>query len=474
MPQQGPVRDDSGGPVRRADVDLGLALDRSSTRALPDQLEHALREMVACGELPAGTRLPSTRSLAAQLAVSRGVVVEAYDRLQRQGVLTTRQGAAVRVAEGVDGPPRGASEAPALPAHDPYTLRLHPALVPPATFDRRAWRGLLRRALEEVSDDALRSTSHLGLPELRTAVVAQLARSRGVIAQPERVVVTSGVTHALQLLAPLLRGRGPVAVEEPGFLLHRATLAGAACELRPVPVDRDGIDVDALARSDARTVLLTPAHQMPLGYPLAADRRRELLRWARDTDALIVEDDYDGELRYDRQSVRALQALDPERVIYLGTTSKVLSPALRIGWIVAPSSQLAGIHLLATIAGATPGTLDQAALALALSTGAFDRSVARLRRRCTAQRQAMNAALAAALPHLRREGVEAGLTLTLRAPGLQASQVMACAELQRVELFAVQSGDDALVIVGFGDVHESRATDAAERVAAILQAAAQS
>lgn len=464
MSAPGPVDGQPSGPVRGREIDLGLTVDRASGVALPDQLESGIRAMVVRGELRAGARLPSTRGLAASLGVSRGVVVEAYDRLQRQGVLQTSQGAPVRVAAGVEpvAPPVAAPAAPDV------ALRLHPALVPPATFDRRAWRSALRRVLESVADDELRATDHRGRPELRAAVIEQIARSRGVSAGADAVLITSGVSHALTILAPLLAARGPVAVEEPGFLLHRGLLAALGCDVRPVSIDDHGIDVDALAATGARTVLLTPAHQMPLGQPMPAERRAALLQWVRASDGLILEDDYDGELRYDRRSVRALQALDPARVVYLGTTSKVLSPAVRIGWIVAPPALSDAIAMAAATIGGTPGTLDQAALADALRTGAFDRSVARLRRRCAVQRAALVAALAARAPDLGVHGVEAGLMVAVRARATDPVAVMQAAQARRTELYAVPHGPDALLLVGFGDVHESRAEAVAATLAEIV------
>ncbi len=415
-----------------------MAVDRTRGTPLPDQLEAEIRGMVGRGELQPGARLPSTRRLAQALGVSRGVVVEAYDRLQRQGLLLIQQGAPVRVAaEVLGGAARVGPAPPARPAPTDPVVRLHPALVPSATFDRRAWRSALRTALEHATDDELRATEHHGHPQLRAAIVEQIARSRGVVAHAEHVVITSGVSHALTLLSALLRVRGPVAVEDPGFLLHRGLLAALGCELRPIPIDDQGMDIDALERSDARTVLLTPAHQMPLGQPMSAERRAALLRWVRSRDGLILEDDYDGELRYDRRSVRALQALDPDRVLYLGTTSKVLSPAIRIGWVVAPTDLLPAITATAAVLGGGPGNLDQVALATIVRSGAFDRAVGRLRRRCAAQRAALVAALGEHAPQLTVHGVQAGLMLALRAPATDPAAVMASAQRRRVELYAV-------------------------------------
>lgn len=455
--------------MRRRETDLGIAVDRSSGRPLPDQLELAIRDLVATGALVSGARLPSSRALAEQLAVSRGVVVEAYDRLSRQGVLEVRQGAAPRISA-APAPVPPSTGTPPAPQPTPR-WRLHPALVPPGTFDRRAWRTLIRRALEEATDEELRSVDPVGLPRLRAALAEQLARSRGIVATPDRIAITSGVTHGLALLAPLLIGRGPVAVEQPGFAIHQGTLAALGCELRPIPTDRDGIDIDALAASGARSVLVTPAHDMPRGTPMSAERRAALLRWAAAADGLVLEDDYDGELRYDRRSVRALQGAGPDHVLYLGTTSKVLSPAIRVGWLIAPPAVAPGLSLLTTFGGGQPSTLEQVALAIAMRDGAFDRSVARLRRTAAARRAALVAALASALPEASVEGVPAGLAISLRVPGITAMALMAAAPTAGIEVYPVQDGPDVIVPVGVGDVHESAATQAAQALADAVLAA---
>jgi GntR family transcriptional regulator / MocR family aminotransferase len=471
MTAPGPVGSEFGGPVRRAETDLGIAIDRSAGPPLPDQLERAIREMIVAGQLVGGAKLPSTRALAAHLDLSRGTVVEAYDRLQRQGLLDVRQGAAPRVAEGAPAP--RAPTAETLPSAAPprRNVRLHPALVPPGTFDRSAWRAAIRRALADSSEDDLRRVESDGLPALRRTLVEQIARSRGIAAAPDHLIITAGVTHALTLLAPVLRARGPVAVEDPGFAIHQGVLASLGCELRHVPADADGIDVDALAASGAASVLVTPAHQMPLGQPLSAERRAALLAWAARTDALVVEDDYDGELRYDRRSVRALQAAAPERVIYLGTTSKVLSPAVRIGWMIAPAAQLPGLRGLAAIMGGQPGLVDQAALEQLMRDGGFDRSVARLRRRCIAQRAAFVDALAVHSPSLEVEGVAAGLAVSIRARNVDAVALLTAAGALDLELYPVPDGPDVVIPAGFGDVHEARARDAADLLALAVERA---
>ena len=470
-----------GAGVRRRVVDLGLAIDRDASLPFPDQLERSLADLVARGELAPATSLPSSRALAADLGVSRGVVVEAYDRLLRQGVLVSQPGGAVRVSPSLPEVDAAAlqalaDDAQALEQASPaFDLDLHPASTPIGTFDRRAWGAALRLALRDAPEADLASLDAAGLPGLREALVAQLARSRGVVTTAAQLAITGGVTDALRGLTPLLTARGGrVAVEDPGFGVHRATLIGGGIELVPVHADQHGIDVEALAAADVCAVLVTPAHQMPLGVPLSPDRRAALVDWARANDAWLIEDDYDGELRYDRRGVRSLHGLAPDRVVYLGTTSKVLSPAIRVGWMVVPPALQAEAFAWRHTLGGAPSNLVQAALAEYLRSGAFDRGLARMRRRCAAARSALVAAITEAVPQVTIEGVEAGLHLSVRVAGLEPWRIVVAAQTQGVQLFATDDGPDAIALVGFGLIEPAAAPAVAERLARVIAAARES
>ncbi|MBO9533440.1 MAG: PLP-dependent aminotransferase family protein [Solirubrobacteraceae bacterium] len=457
---------DAGGTDRRRVVDLGLALDRESRLPLPDQLERQLRQLLRRGELSAGAVLPSSRALASDLGVSRGIVVEAYDRLLRQGLLISQPGGAVRASSALHSTEPAAAGDAALPEPAVFALDLHPAGTPIGTLDRRAWGGALREVLRTATEAELASLDRAGLLSLREALVEQLSHSRGVVAVPEQVVVTSGVSDALRGLAPLLAQRGGrVAVEDPGFGLHRATLIGSGLDLVPVHADAGGIDVAGLeAHDDLAAVLVTPAHQMPLGVPLTPARRAALVDWSRRTGAWILEDDYDGELRYDRQGVRSLHGVAPDRVIYLGTTSKVLSPAIRVGWAVVPPELVEEVLAWRLPLGGAPSNLVQAGLAAFLRSGGFDRGVARLRRRCASHRAAIAAALTDALPDLEHVGVEAGLQIALRVPDIEPWRLIMAGLERGVQLFATDDGPDALLLIGYGAIEPA----AAPRVAAVV------
>ncbi|MEV7077593.1 PLP-dependent aminotransferase family protein [Streptomyces sp. NPDC093516] len=412
-------------------VDLHL---EPSGPGLRKGLTDALREAVRSGRLAPGTRLPSSRSLAADLGIARNTVAGAYADLVAEGWLTARQGSGTRVATGMSAPPARpwgrtavpqarTAPRPLAPARPAYDLR--PGSPDLASFPRAEWLKAARRALDAAPYHALDYGDPRGRPELRTALAGYLARARGVRADPERIVVCGGCAHGLRLLGAVLRARGArtVAVESYGLDVHWRLLADAGLRTVPLPFDHRGTDPGALTGADA--VLLTPAHQFPMGVPLHRDRRSAVVDWARRTGGLVLEDDYDGEFRYDRQPVGALQGLDPDRVVYLGTASKSLAPGLRLAWAVLPPDL---VEEVAAAKGGvdTCGVLDQLTLAEFLTSGAYDRHVRATRLRYRRRRDALVAAVAARAPEARVTGIAAGLHVLLRLPpGTEQSVVQA-------------------------------------------------
>ena len=298
--------------MNRTSPELLLRLDRDGA-ALRAQLEDQLRDAVRCGRLGPGVALPSSRALARELGVSRGVVVEAYAQLAAEGYLVASQGAPTRVSEAASpGPgaaPAGAGERP--PRFDFRTGRPDVSLFP-----RSAWLASLRRALRDAPDVRLDYGDPRGAPELRAALARYLGRVRGVACDPERVVVTSGMAQGMALFARALTAAGAhrMAMEDPSSAPGRAQLAANGLEIVPIPVDEDGLRTAALEDARADCVMVTPAHQFPLGVVLAPERRAALLDWAGRAGAVVLEDDYDAEYRYDRQPVGAVQGLAPELV----------------------------------------------------------------------------------------------------------------------------------------------------------------
>jgi GntR family transcriptional regulator / MocR family aminotransferase len=447
--------------------DLLVVLDRKDRRALRVQLEEQLRDGVRSGRLHAGTALPSTRALAVELGVARGVVVEAYGQLVAEGFLVARRGSATRVARVAP----AAAPAPAPAARlAPARFDLRPESADRGAFPRRAWLAASRRALAAAADADLGYGSWAGAPALRSALAAYLGRARGVVAEPDHIVVTAGITQAIALLARLLYERGArrVIVEEPGFWPHRTILQRAGLELALAEVDERGLRTDALP--SAAAALVTPAHQMPTGAVLAPERRAALVDWATTHDALVVEDDYDGEYRYDREPVGALQGLGGGRVVYLGSTSKTLAPALRLGWMVLPGA-LAGA--VADERGWTDGgspVLDQLALAAFIERGELDRHLRRMRLRYRRRRDRLVAALGRYLPEAQVGGAAAGLHVTVAlSPGADVDAVVARASARGVAVFAAQHAGRPLLLVGYANIAEASIEPAVRALAAAVR-----
>jgi GntR family transcriptional regulator/MocR family aminotransferase len=415
-------------PPSALGIDLHLELSGPGLRA---GLTDALREAVRTGRLVPGTRLPSSRALAADLGVARNTVADSYAELVAEGWLTAQQGSGTRVAKRAE--PR--KPAPATPRAVPAQLRPTYGLLPGTPdlgeFPRTQWLAAARRALTAAPHDAFGYGDALGRVELRTALADYLARARGVYAEPERVVICSGFHHGLMLMAQALRARGvrAVAVESYGLDVYRDLLTSAGLHIPPLYVDERGARTGDLARArGVGAVLMTPAHQYPTGVALHPDRRTAAVDWARATGGLILEDDYDGEFRYDRQPVGALQGLDPERVVYFGTASKSLAPGLRLAWMVLPEELVPEIVAAKGHIDYMSSALEQLTLAEFIASGAYDRHVRSMRLRYRRRRDELVAALAQRAPGIRVTGMAAGLQAVLELPrGTERSVVQAAA-----------------------------------------------
>jgi GntR family transcriptional regulator / MocR family aminotransferase len=448
-----------------------VSIDRGGGGLLRAQIERQLRDAVRGGTLHAGTPLPSTRVLARQLGVARGVVVEAYAQLAAEGYLMTRQGAPTRVAP-IAAARRSERRRAAAPPPPRYDLR--PSVPDLSAFPRRAWLAAERRALARLPDAALDYPEMHGAEALRLALASYLGRARGLVAEPSRIVITTGTLQSVGLLANVLRARGieRIALEQPGFYIHRALLRRRGLTVVPVPVDADGVVVERLP--DVRAVLVTPAHQMPLGGVLSAGRRAALLEWAECRDAVVIEDDYDGEFRYDREPVGALQGLAPERVAYLGSASKVLAPAVRVGWTVLPSwLQRAMAEEKAWDDAGTPLT-PQLALADMIERGEVDRHLRRVRPAYRRRRDALLAGLERLFPGVRVMGVAAGLHVAVRLAELvDEPALVQRAAGHGVALFAFRdrAAQASTLLLGYANVPEPSIEPALRELRAAFDAA---
>jgi GntR family transcriptional regulator/MocR family aminotransferase len=456
-----------------SDLELLLALDRQSTDPLHRQLERALRSAVREGRLEAGSTLPSTRSLASQLGVSRGVVVESYEQLVAEGYLVSQPGGATRVARAAAAAPasRGVPESPA------YRYDFRPGRPDVTEFPRGVWLGALRRALQTAPSERLTYGAGHGMPELRTALAAYLNRVRGTAADVARIVIATGFAQGLALTARALAATGArcIAVEDPTDPEYRASIEAAGLRWIAVPVDDEGLLVDRLAATDADAVVVTAAHQYPTGGVLPPERRAALVDWAEARGATIVEDDYDAEFRYDREPIGAIQGLRPDRVVYAGSASKILAPGLRLGWLVVPEWLVQPIASAKFAADMGSAALDQLAFADVIERGELDHHLRRMRPIYRSRRDAILAALARHLPDLRPTGASAGLHVLAWLPeadDLDERAILAAADSAGIGIAGVSArriapGPSGLVF-GYGAIDEAAIEPGIRRLAEVI------
>ncbi len=401
------------------------------------QIETSIREAIRAGRLSRGSSLPPSRALAADLGVSRGVVVEAYQQLTAEGYLASQSGGYTRVAAG-PAPPAAAlrQERAPRPAID-----LSYGRADVSSFPRAAWLRSIRAALADAPNEVFGYLSGRGVPQLRTAMAEYLNRVRGTVADPEQMVICTGYAQGVTLLMGVLAARGAkrLALEDPSSNDDALPAARAAgLDVVGIPVDGDGIRVDALRDSGADAVILTPSHQWPTGSVLSARNRAAVIRWAAERGAIIVEDDYDAEYRYDRTPVGSVQGLAPEHVVYAGSASKTLAPGLRLGWFVLPAHLTEPMAAAKIAADRGSAAMEQMALADFVTRGEFDRHLRRMRPVYRRRRDVLLAALARHLPRLEPDGVSAGLHLvTWLPPHLDEAAVVAAARRAGVGLDAV-------------------------------------
>ena len=446
--------------------ELLLRLDRGSAQPLRAQLETGLREAIRDGRLQGGERLPSSRELARELGISRGLVQECYSQLLSEGYLTSHAGSATRVAAGARTAPAGPARRPAAPPR--LIADFRDAVPDLAGFPRGDWVWATREACASVATADLDYGDPHGSAVLRTVLAGYLRRVRAAAADPGQMIVSTGFAQGINLVLRALAQAGArcAAFEDPGYgraetdeTLRAATAMGL--RVAHVPVDGLGIDVTALEASRAQVAVVTPAHQSPTGVVLAARRRHALVDWARRNDAFIVEDDYDSEFRYDKEPVGVLQGLAPDRVFTIGTASKALTPAVRLGWVLAPPSLADAVAEEKRISDRGSSTLDQLALAALLESGRYDRHLRRMRAVYARRRATLIAALARHAPAVRLTGLAAGFHAVAHLPAAADERaVVAAARERHVGLYGMggyRATDGAAppqLVLGFGAVSE--------------------
>ena len=458
-------------------VEILLDLDTRRGRQRRS-LRESLRAAIQDGRIVPGSRLPSSRALADSLGLSRGVVTDTYDQLALEGYLEIAPRAAPVIAEVR---PRDACP-PDPPAR---TWRFDFTATAPdlSLFPRSVWRRALEVALHDAPDDALDYGDHRGRIELREALAAYLGRVRGVRVQPERIVVTQGFSQGLDLICRALVARGAttVAVENPSLEHLWATVEAAGLRLVGIPMDEHGPSLDALDRVRPDAFVVSPAHQYPSGQVMAPERRTSLVAWARDRGALLIEDDYDAEFRYDRMPIGALQGLDPERVIHAGTASKTLAPGLRLGWLSVPADLMQPVVAVKHLADSGSPAIEQLAFAHLLERGEYERQVARARAAYRLRRDRLITALAAHLPEAPPRGIAAGVHLLLPLPDhVDDGRISAAAEHAGIRLAPLSptylpgaergSTPDRGLLLGYSRLTPTRIDEAVAALAGVIRA----
>jgi GntR family transcriptional regulator / MocR family aminotransferase len=466
-----PVERTNSGPA----ADLLIELRRDRRVPLHRQIETSIRDGIRSGRLQLGTPLPPTRTMAAQLGVSRGVVVEAYQQLVAEGYLTSRPGGYTRVAVG----PESLRKRTRPVSEQVMAIDFGYGRADVSSFPRTAWLRSIRRVLTATPDERFGYLSGRGVPELCEVLAEYLNRVRGASADPESIVLCNGYAQGIALIVQVLARSGArrLALEDPSSgddALPAAIEAGL--EVVGIPVDERGVRVDALERSDADAVVLTPSHQWPMGGVLSAESRAAILRWAKRTGALIIEDDYDAEYRYDRPPIGSMQGLAPDQVVYAGTASKTLAPGLRLAWLVLPRHLIDDVAAAKILADRGSPALDQLAFADFLSRGEFDRHLRRMRPVYRRRRDALLKALGERLPDFEPTGIAAGQHLvTWLPPDLDEAAVVEAAARCGVGVYGVapyriSSEGPGGLIFGYATLNERLIAEGVEILADVVTA----
>ena len=455
--------------------EASLWLERRPRESLRACLERTLREAIKEGSLRAGVELPASRQLATQLGVSRGVTSDAYGELEAQGYLQVSPRRPPVVAEVPSGALKAA--APLPPPQPPAKFDMTPTTPDVTLFPRREWSAALTAAVRDAPAGALDYGPFEGDFSLRAKLADELGRTRGVICDPSQIIIVQGTTQGVDLALRVMEDRGAtrVAVEDPSNDRPHDQIRGLGLHLAAQPVDDEGMIVDEL---EADVAIVAPAHQFPTGAVLSGARRRALLKWSRETQGIVIEDDYDAEFRYDREPVRALHGLHPEGVVYIGTVSKTLAPALRLAWVVLPESLVAEASATKRLLDGASPTLEQLAFARMLDRGDYQRHIRRARTVYRARRDRLVAALAKHLPELTVSGVSAGLHVLLNLPpGVDDRELERAARdagiaLEALTRYTIQDRGRRGLLLGYGRIHETAIPAAIAKLTPVLNALA--
>lgn len=449
-----------------------FALESNDSTPLFKQLYNQIREKILSGSLPADSKLPSIRDLAENLSISRNTVDGAYQELFAEGYIYSkpRSGYFVSSLDREAAPKALATKArypgPSLRRTPIYKYDFHPARLDQASFPTRLWRKFFNECLRENPRQLSQYCDPQGEPGLRVSIQSYLERSRGVVCDPEQIVVTAGFQHSLGIVANVLKkDHSIVAVENPGYPLTGAIFRNHSYSIIPVPVRPDGIDLDVLKTGKSTIVYVTPSHQLPLGYVMPVANRLKLIEWAETSGKFILEDDYDSELRYHGKPIPSLQGLRPGgNIVYFGTFSKILSPALRVSYVVLPRSLLASYSCLFQDYFSSVSQLEQRTLAKFMEQGHWDRHIRRMRTIYKMKHDTIIRAINEQFGSLAFiDGQGAGLHVVLQLPGVpgREAQIINRAQKKGIHLFpfsktcASGDTDNTKLILGFGGMTAS-------------------
>ena len=463
---------------------IWIDIDRTSAKPLIRQVFEQIRALILSGKLKAGDRLPSTRSLASELAISRIVVMEAYEQLIAEGYVDSRQGSGTTVAAGIDTllahvpPTPPSNRAPSGSSRTDGLIDFRFGIPAVDMFPKKEWGRILEQTCLEMPQALFGYDRPKGRAELRQAVSEYLLRARGIECDPGRICITSGTTQSLAILARILYAPGAEAILEDPSSMHALRLVSSEnYTIVPVPVDSNGIRTDLITVNDkTRFILVTPSHQFPLGEVLPIQRRLELVRLVSDTGCYILEDDYDSEFRFAGQPISSMYGCAPHRVIYLGTFSKAFSPALRLGYAILPDD-LGGRFLDCKInMDVHNSVLEQLAMARFMCEGGYEKHIARMKKIYYQRQLAVLNALEEYFPgRYVVRGQSTGLNLIAEFPGVdfteqvQKDAAAAGIRLHPVEMHAiVKGGHCSKIIIGYGQLTPGEIREGLRRLRSVL------
>lgn len=457
---------------------MWFPIERETEKTLTQQVYEQIRGFILNGHLQAGEKLPSTRDLSSSLGVARIIILNVYEQLTSEGFLEVLPRQGTFVAAGSHFLNKGKYQISAEDSENliwPHDDMIDFMAATPAMdhFPRRTWGRLAKEVCMEAPDSLFGYLPPDGLSELKEELSRYLLRTRGVVSTPRQIMITSGATQALSLITEILiKGQEYVAVEDPVTDEMRTIFSYAGASIHPIPVDEKGIQPEHLSKDyPPRFIFVLPSHQFPLGGTLSIQRRIQLIEYARKHDCYVVEDDYDSEFTYEGTPVHSVQGMDPERVIYVGTFSKILSPALRLGYVVLPQGLVEEFKMRKWYTDRHPASLDQKILARFINEGHLDRHVRKMKKIYKDRRRVLTESLKEHFPDCSILGHAAGMHLVVEFPEITfGPESMTHFQRHGVQIYPVDSyalvkgSHSHKIVMGYGGLTEERIVEGVLRI----------